>query len=623
MLAVTALPIRLPTAVDTAFAPRAAAAGTAIALMFSAPLAVLPSASNPFVFPKLFMVALALAAAAIAVTQGRLPAAVWAIVMVGATAFTVASFFGVARPSVGLIGRWPRYEGLPVLAIYLGAAWAGARLLGHASRRQIDAAHRWAAISALALATFSVLDALGLSPLGWTGVNRTGSLLGNATDQGLLAVIYVAILIAPAIGRLDSLSVLGVVGSLATVCLSGSRTAILATGLVLLIYFVAIGRRNAFPIASALFGLGALAILLPQSRRRLLEGQTIESRILAWKETLALARDHWLLGVGPSGYEDAIGRYQDAEWVRVVGTLAKPDSPHSWPLQALAAGGLPLLTAALALSAVIGALGVAAVRSAANAVDATRGNEDAATLLDLRIGLLAAVGAYGVALLVNFTTPSTTCLAAFATGALIAKPPKAKEPTTLRAFPVVAAVCASLLFAVMSLSEVALRNGAELASAGRTRLATERFEVVERLRPFDPDASMLSAQYLAQQASRGSLYAARQTARRARTSLASTPDSYESNVALGVALIARRELRDAAQVLDHAVSIYPYRPHAYIQRAIARAPLGDIDGAVADLQRAHALDPSDPMPKILLTDLKRRLDASAASSRKGGRNSTP
>jgi hypothetical protein len=349
--------------------------------------------------------------------------------------------------------------------------------------------------------------------------------------------------------------------------------------------------------------------LLPQARGRLLTGTTLESRVLAWQETVRLVREHAILGVGPSGYSDAIGRFQDPEWVKVVGAAAKPDSPHSWPLQALSAGGYPLLAVALVLAWLIAKAGWRAVN--ADPAPAWRS--------EFSLGLFSAVIAYGCALLLNFTTPGTTCLAAFLAGALVAVPARASELVWPRWVALVSASVAVVTLVTTCLSEVALRSGAELAAAGRVHLAVGRFELVEKLRPFDSDTHMLASEFLAEQASRGDRLAARVAEREARRSLRSTPHSYEANVALGVALITQRRLRGGLKVLDEAVVDYPFRGQAYTQRAIARAELGDVAGAVTDLRRAMALRPDDPAPVRILLEIRARLQAQRA----GEQTSTP
>lgn len=592
--------------------------------MVLAPLAVLPSAANPYNFPKLLVTALALTIAVLAPRRGVLPQPVRWVMVAGALVFVVASITAVGSPVPALVGRWPRYEGLPVLGMYAACAWAGARLLGDPDPDRVAVLHRWVAISAIALGAFSGLDALGLSPLGLTSAERTGSLLGNATDQGLVGVMFFALMLAPTLRRPISLAAPALAASALVISLSGSRAAILAAVLVVVVHVVHLGRRRARPLAIALTGLALLVVGLPQSRERLLQGRTMESRFLAWQETAQLAGDHWFLGVGPSGYSDAIGRYQDAEWVRVVGAEAKPDSPHSWPLQALAAGGVPLLLLALALAGLIAHRCWTRLRDVrrpgtdlAGDTDADRISESSRAASDVAVGLVSAVAAYGSALLLNFTTPTTTGLAAFLTGAVIWTATPTRERAEAKGLAALTGVGAVLVLCVACLTEVALRNGADLAAAGRVAMAVDRFETVERLRPLDADARMLASQYLAVPASRGDVPAARQAGRRAQASLRASPDSYESTVALAVAQITLGRLRPALATLDDAVALYPFRGQAYTQRAIARGRLGDIEGAVLDLRRAMALRPDDPVPRRLLIELKLRLDdpSAAESSR--------
>jgi hypothetical protein len=569
---------------------------------------VLPSAFNPYNFPKLLVMALAIAAGVFAVRRGRLSRSVWIIVAVGAVLFVVASL-ATHDPLVALVGRWPRYEGLPTLAVYAGSAWLGARLLSNPRPDDVKVLYIWAAMATIVLAVFSALDAIDLSPIGATSLARTGSLLGNATDQGLIAMIYGAILLAPAIRQRSPLLVLGVVGSLVTVSLSGSRAAIVATGVVFLIHAAQMGRAHSRWLILPVAGLAALVAALPQARDRLFGSVTLEGRFLAWGETMELARDHLIWGVGPSGYSDAIGRYQDAAWVDALGSAEKPDSPHSWPLQALATGGLPLMIAALTLAGVIVFLGWRAVTRSQTG-DQSKHAESPDVQADLALGLFSGVVAYGLALLISFTTPGTTCLAAFLTGALISvSVGRQEEHRWARPVMTVATAVAVVSLVFACLTDVTLRSGADLAAAGRVKEAGKLFARVEQFRPLDSDAHMLASQSLAQQASRGDLRAARMAEEQARASLRATPDSYESAVALGVALITQQRHREAIRVLDAAVADYPYRAPAYTQRAIARLRTGKIRPGLRDLGRAIELRPDDPTPRRILQELRERADA--------------
>ena len=71
--------------------------------------------------------------------------------------------------------------------LYAGfGLWLGARIVGRGPIRMLHLAHALSGM-AVVLFVFSLLDVAGHSPLGKTTLDRSGSLLGNATDQGLVA----------------------------------------------------------------------------------------------------------------------------------------------------------------------------------------------------------------------------------------------------------------------------------------------------------------------------------------------------------------------------------------------------------------------------------------------------
>lgn len=589
----------------------------ALALAVLSPLAVLPSAYNPYNFPKLLVMALAVATGAFAERRGVLPRIVLYVVGAGAVVFVLAAVTGPGSSLPGLIGRWPRYEGLPTLGIYLGAAWLGARLLARPDVDLIRSFRWWVSVSALVLFMFSVFDSLGISVIGLTFANRTGALLGNATDQGLVAMMLGSVLLGPALRGRAPLHLAALGASMLTVGFSGSRAAIITSVLVLGLHALRGDRVQAKAFAGVAVGLGAIVALLPEAWNRLFTGRTVESRTLAWKETIRLARDHPWRGTGPSGYTDAIGQYQDPHWVRVAGAISKPDSPHSWPLQALAAGGFPLLITAVLLAYLIVRFGWRAVKQSASVLDAKVSRAarlEGEVLAEHYLGLFAAVAGYGVGILINFTTPGPTSLAAFLTGALIGVSVTA-GPDFERGFALVVGSLVSIGMFMACMSDVALRNGAELAAGGRVQQAIDRFGTAHNLRPYDPDVHMLASQFLAEQASRGSVVAAAAAASEARAALRANPHSYESNTALGVALICEHSYVSALRVLNNAVVEYPFRGQAYIQRGIARIRVGDINGGVLDLQKATVLRPDDPIPVRLLLQIQSQIELAKAQAK--------
>ena len=572
-------------------------------------LAWIPGGFSRFVFPKLALVALACVLAVRIKREANLPRPVVLLTSAGLVVLGLAALASEA-PLAGLIGRWPRYEGLPVIGLYVASAWLGARALG--------AGHRYLgtlveALSAMSLVLFalSLLEKLGASPLGAATIDRPGAALGNATDQAAVAMMAAAVLLHAFLRERSRLVGAGVIAALGVVALSGSRAGIAITLVVIVALSLTSSLRRDSDGAARLSwtstanlrwgGVAVLALIgsvlaVPATRDRLLGGRTFDGRLIQWRLTGDLVSDHPLLGVGPSGYQDAFGPYESSEWVAWTGARLVPDSPHSWPLQALVAGGIPLLVIAVALAGLVLTLGVRAVRTAPELT-----------------GLLAAVAGYGALLLINFTVAGATCLAAFLAGALVATtaPPTstAENPslTWLRPVGSGLAAVALLVTVTASLAELDLQQGIDAAARGEIAQARASFDSAHALRPYDSDIDLIAAQALAAPASDGDAAAATAVEEYARSSLRRTPQAYAAQVALGVALVQRERLGAARDVLDTAVNLAPLRAPAYVQRAIARFGLGDLDGARTDLRRAIELAPRDPTAERLLEEINRRV----------------
>lgn len=84
---------------------------------------------------------------------------------------------------------------------------------------------------------------------------------------------------------------------------------------------------------------------------------------------------------------------------------------------------------------------------------------------------------------------------------------------------------------------------------------------------------MIGAQPLAALANSGNQDAISPALRFAGVSLARTPDTYATLVAMGGAQIAGGDLSGARRTLDRAVLLDPARPAALLQRGIARRVL--------------------------------------------------
>src|SRR3954454_20329076 len=86
-------------------------------LVAAAPLVWVPGGFTRFVFAKLLFTAVACLVGSTVPRAGRLPRPISVTLAVGAALVTLAALVG-DTPVASLVGRWPRYEGLPVLLLY-------------------------------------------------------------------------------------------------------------------------------------------------------------------------------------------------------------------------------------------------------------------------------------------------------------------------------------------------------------------------------------------------------------------------------------------------------------------------------------------------------------------------
>jgi O-antigen ligase len=480
-------------------------------------VAFMPGALNRFVFVKVALMAVGVALAFTVPRRGRLNPKIVVILSIGTLILLIATLRGSA-PFPALVGVAPRYEGVFVLTVYVGAAVAGARLLGP---NRADGSMSWF-LSCLALASVflgleAALEMFGLRPLA-SNVARPGSLLGNASDEGAWAVLVLGPLAAVAARTRKWPYILGSLAAIITLIASGSRGALIGAVIlagVLIMLEPHRSLRVIFVAGIVVLALGSLAT--PATRNRVIGAspyslETVHGRELLWAETLHLVEDHPVLGVGLGGYLNAIPQYHDRRWEREIGPSNPPDSPHNWILQAGADGGILLAMDALALALVVILCGLGTTRR-----QKTRG-ERAAT-----VGMLAGVIGYGAALLFHLTSPGTTPLAAVLAGSLVSVPvrstigdqlsparTKYKRPVgssgflKLVKYAQFTLFCAlALLLMLAAIAEIPLRLAINDAASGRLDSANGQFHLAADLRPWDPSIDQTAGHAFAVLASYG------------------------------------------------------------------------------------------------------------------------
>lgn len=559
---------------------RARTHAAALWLTVLAPLAFMPGGFSRFVYPKLLLVALAVTVLAWRPAQPRraLPRTFWLLLVVAALVFVGASLAG-DTPVASLLGRWPRYEGLPVLAVYVAVVWLGTQLLERPEGLVVPMA-----TAQLVLALDSVLDLTGHGLAGVSDVTRSGSLLGNATDQGLVAAMGLVVLAAARERSLVQL--VGVAAAVVTLGCSGSRTALVLA--IAGVVAVLVGRSAR--IALVVTGAVCLVVLaLPSARGRLGVISTVSGRLDLWRMTTRMVGDHWLLGTGPSTFADRVGRYETLAWARSHGSATVVDSPHDWVLQALVAGGGVML---LAVLAGLAWFLVVAVR---------RCRADPSWWAPL-VAVLTCVGA----MTVNPTSAGPLVVALFLAGGLVGVERSGPSRGAFALLPLASAAVLTAGCVASVVSDLALRHALDAAAGGRLTAAVHDLATARRWHPYDADVSQLGAQGLAVLADRGVREAAAPAAEAARASLTHAPGSCPSLVVLGLALRVEGRYAEARTALDQAVADCPARPQAYVQRAVLGLRTGNLSWAVDDLRRAVELDPEDPTARRLLDSISGR-----------------
>lgn len=598
-----------------------------------APLVLLPGGLFRFALPKLVLLAVVLGLAALAPASGRLPRAVVVIAGTGALWAVVAALLGEA-PFAQLVGRWPRYEGLVALPLYAGALWAGARVVGPAAPAAVRRALlRGLTGAAVAVAAIAAAEATGARPLGGD-VSRPGSLLGNASDQGVVGVLILALLLPPLVsspfhqrtaGSAQEgapgmpVLALGAAAAATTVVLSGSRGALLGVLVAVVVQTglvagraAGLGRARVVVVGVGVVMVIALAALaVPATAARLGVGivpavnaphasiapDTVQGRAVLWSETVGLVAERPWTGAGPSGFVDAAPDRHTERWALVTDATNPPDSPHSWPLQVAAAGGLPLLALTVALAAVVLRTGLQRWQAETRAGGGRAPRPLLTGRAGLLLGLAGATVGYGVALGAYFTTPGTSGLAAFLVGALVAEPSTSQRPAqrAIRWVVGVVALVWGVTLAAGGVAELHLQRAAVLAARGEVIVAEDAVRDAARWRPWDPDLPLLAAQVFVAGAHVGDRASADAALRWSDQALVRTPRSLEAARVRAVALLALGRPDEATGLLDALLLRSPYDDRLLLARGSARAAAGRWAAAQKDLERAATYAPHDPL----------------------------
>lgn len=599
-------------------------AAVGIALVGVSGIVALPGLAEPYLLPKAATAALGVSLMLAAPRVWALPRPLAAVVAAAAVALGLAAATSVA-PISAAMGRYPRYEGLWVLTVYVCAVAAGARMRAWPKAWLI--LHRTLALAALLVVLAALVQLAGAGT-----ALRVTSLLGNASELGAWSAVVAAGLAGAALKRQPT-AVLGFAAAGLAVVLSGSRGALL--GLAVGLAFVGVvslrrpsvtSRSHGRAAFAALVAVAALAALIPATRQRLLgEGlaaSTVSGRGWLWRDTVDLIAAHPVLGVGPSGFVDGIGAFHSTGWAAAVGPVNPPDSPHNILLQILVSGGMLLLGACIAF-------GVLWVRECRRSADA----DFAGTL-----SAVAAVVAGVVSMGTHFTSAATVPLIAVLVGWVAGQPVSRTLSTgsaeswrlrMARWTPTVAAASAGLVLVTAAAAELPVARALSATSAGAPQLAEAYWRQARLLRPWDVDLWMRQGHAMGyavtyglapaplcllptHEAERrlprssqvaedrvrcldanGQFEAAQSTGSRA---LAHDPTNVNLLLLSGVVAVHESDLPLAEERFSQAAGLRPSSPEPLTNLAIVYDAMGRGADAAAARERARELEGDAPIP---------------------------
>ena len=571
-----------------------AAIMAAVCLGFILPLADFPLPTDPVMPLRTIVLGAALALGMLAPSRDRLSTRMAIVLGAGAAAFVVAALVG-RTPLLSLIGRYPRYEGLPMIAAYAAALAVGARVLASAQPRRVFT-------SAVALAAVvNGVVAVGQAVFG--GSDRVTGLLSNSTTLGTFGLIALAVVGWSLLTHARPLLWVGTVSAAACIVLSASRGVLVGVGVSVVVALALRKRASTPPRWYALVGAAAVviagALLVPGTAARVTGSSpfaesTITGRVMLWRESVQLWVSHPLAGVGPSRFVDAINPFHTTPWAAAVGPYAPPDSPHDLVLQVICSTGI-LGLVALAAIGVIAVRDVLAVRSPQLVIAAT-----------VTAGLLATY-------LTSFTDPVTTTLGAFVVGGAIAVRRDEPVPQPYR-IATAAGIGALSLLLGLSLVVGEVQYSRALTAASPRSFA----ESALASRPWDPDMTRRVAYTVAALAEKSGADISYVLVP-LRNACANLPESTECLVTLSTASDVSGDHAAALQAADAAIAVDPTNVDAHLARGIALAELSRSSEAEAAFLAAAQLRPSAPEPWTdlakLYDSLGRSADATAARAK--------
>lgn len=607
------------------------AAAVALALAAGSVFVWDPFGFDRWVLAKELVFIAAAVVACWAVPQGAVPRWMRWWFVAGFSVLFVGAMTGSA-PLAQVFGRWPRYEGVVTLSCYVLAVVVGARLLGGTGAKKANTrlarTNVFLAALAISMALTAVVGALEMFGIHLisTDLARPGSLLGNASDLGVVGAVGVALFLprapwlrargpaAAPVGKAGTttasrstnatrsatpqpsmrvaagtvvLAWVGPVASLVVVAVSGSRGAFLAMGAVLIGYAVMVCAPSRRAIrARWLVTVGAFAaaavvllVLIPGATRVVSDtgvaAASAANRLPLWGDTLQLLAARPVVGAGPNGFADAITTHLGETWFADVGVGSWIESPHDLVLQVGAAGG---------------ALGLACFAVLVLGCGRMLGRHGSAG--GFGVGGPMAIASAAIALLFHFTSPGPMLLVCLLIGATFSVDAVRVGRARWPAAAALGAWACALLLAIVADHAMGAAMGD--LNAGRVSDADAEFASAASLRPWDADVPLMAAEAEASFiSSRGTAAAAPHARSWIDEAVARLPGSTRALKAQAVIAQFSGDLPGAVHALTTAAQLAPTDPQVFHRLGGLEVLQGQTAVGVQNLEHAQRLAPRD------------------------------
>jgi O-antigen ligase len=567
-----------PALIASTLAMVASAGGALLVLV-----AYLPALQAPFLVPKFAVLEIAASLGLVAFAVHRasnaaarwpraLTAGAWLVLATTAIAWAAALHGPFGAPyAVAAMARWGALFGMACASSVIDEP-------GHARWRVFEAI----TVAAAAVAGIGILQHLEVLPLAIPVISKPGSTFGNRNPaaEAIAMALPFGVAAAARSPRLESRAAMGVSVVIELLYLGATRTrgawigaacglaaalwigkarlsrAALAMGAAAIVAAAIVasvpGRLNPRDVGDAKRYAGVVEVLQEGLDTR---ATALRTRFGLWRRTVAMLREHPLLGVGPGNWPVAFPLYAEPEAASdgVLTAARGPRQAHDDLLERAAETGLPGLVA-------LGIL-VAGVLVAARRRLATEEGEARAVTAAASGSLVALVtislGSFPLEM------PATIALAGIALGFIAGG---ARRDRAIAPLARGCAVAGALLLVACAVvrAETSIRSSHWLGVAERA---------LHKDRGVEGAASALAALDLA---------------------LAAEPVDYRAELRASQMLLREQRSNDAARAARRALAIEPYAPNAWTALAAADLAAGDPATARRDADQALRLLADDP-----------------------------